>query len=113
MIQESSLPQTNKSKRSAWFYIAWSCGAPLSSLFILPAFFYADTGPIFHHLSLPGVFISVAIASICILTFSSISFKQLFPKLISFILLVAGLYLGFEAVFTYAVYAWNPYDLPR
>jgi hypothetical protein len=113
MIQEASIPHTSKPSRSAWFYIAWSLGALVSSFFILPAFFYEDTGLIFHHFSLPGALICVAIASVCIWTFFSIPFRQIFPKLVSLVLLFAGLYLGFEAVFTYITYTWNPYGLPR
>jgi hypothetical protein len=113
MIQESSIPQPSKPSRSAWFYIAWSCGALLSSLFILPAFFYEDTGPTYSHFSLPGAFICVGIASVCAWTFFSIPFRQIFPKLVSLALLVAGLSLGFEAVFTYVLFTWNPYGSPR
>src|ERR1035441_2622953 len=106
MIQEAPIPQMSKSTRSAWFYIAWSFAFLVSSFFILPAFFYEDTGPIFHHFSLPGAFICVAIASVCTWTFFSVPFRQVFPKLVSLVLLFAGLYLGFEAVFTYVVFTW-------
>ena len=113
MIQEATIPVTSKPRRSAWFYIIWSFGVLVPSVFILPAFFYDDTGPTFGHFTLLGAFICVAIASTCTWTFFSIPFRQVFPKLISLVLLFAGLYLGFEAVFTYVVFTWNPYGSPR
>jgi hypothetical protein len=113
MIQEASIHRTSSSNRSAWFYIAWSCGALVSSFFFLPTFFYDDMGPTYGHFSLPGAFISTATASICTWTFFNIPFQQIFPKLVSLVLLFAGLYLGFGAVFTYTAYTWNPDSLPR
>jgi len=113
MIQEASIPQVSKPSRSPWFYIAWSVGALVSFFLPLPAFFYDDTGPTFGHFTLFGAFICVAIASVCTWTFFSIPFRQVFPKLVSLVLLFAGLSLGFEAVFTYVVFTWNPYGSPR
>jgi hypothetical protein len=113
MIQELAVQKMSKSSRSAWFYITWSFGALLSSIFILPAVVYEDTGPTYSHFSLLGALLCVATASVCTWTFFSIPFRQIFPKLVSVLFLLAGLSLGFEAVFTYIVFTWNSYGSPR
>jgi hypothetical protein len=72
------------------------------SVLVVPAFSYA-LGPR-SYVALPGTLTGIATAVICSWAFMQCPRRPLLPKLVTFLLLVPGLYIGFDCLSTYLMF---------
>ena len=114
MTGKISIDTPSSAKRSSWFFAFYGFIALLCFALVPGALIFSDDiGPTFGHFNLSGAILGAATALVCTWAFLVCPRQKIYPKLFSFLFLIAGLFIGFFSVFTYLMFTWYRYDPSR
>ena len=102
MTDSTSTIKSSNDGRSHWIPVYWSLGALFLSALLVPMFTYPMGGR--THAALPGTLASVATAGVCAWAFVACPRRHRIPKLVTFLLLLPALYIGFDCVSRYLMF---------
>ena len=89
---------------SRWLPVYVSLGALFLAALLVPMFTYPTGTP---YVGLPGAVAGVATAIVCAWAFITCPRSQRLPKISTFVLLLPGLYVGFDCLSTYLTFGIN------
>src|SRR5262249_30540936 len=90
--------------RSPWEFVVWSFASVLASVLAVPAF-SVPTGPGF--VALPGTLIGATTGLTAAWAFVRCPRRPVFPKVVTLLLLVPGLFIGMDCVTSYLMIGIN------